>query len=131
MWVIFAMLLAAASVLAGCGGSRTVPLRGQVVYSGQGVANVNVTFYGQNGIIGRALTDSSGRFDQVTWRKPGDGLPPGEYKVTITPQASPDTEDYSEPPPPPFPRKYLSLGSSDLRVLVGPETSNIVLELKD
>jgi len=119
-------------LLAGCGGPRRVPVQGTVKYAGHGVADVNVTFYGANGIIGQAVTDSQGNFTQVTWKRPGDGLPAGEYKVTITPKSTvSETVDYSAPPPPPFPQKYLSLGSSDLKVTVAPGSNNVVIELKD
>lgn len=125
-------VLATLVVFQGCGGPRCERVQGTVKYLGRGVADVNVVFYGSNGIIGRAVTDSEGNFNQVTWKRPGDGLPAGEYKVTITPKSTvSETEDYSAPPPPPFPKKYLSLGSSDLRVTVAPGSNNIVIELKD
>lgn len=120
--------------MTGCGGPRCVPVKGTVKYLGKPVSEVNVTFYGKGGVIGQAVTDSQGNFEQVTWKKPGDGLPAGEYTVTITPKVAtpqPGTEDYGPPPPPPFPKKYLSMGTSDLRVSVGQGANSIVLELKD
>ncbi|ASV72809.1 hypothetical protein THTE_0207 [Thermogutta terrifontis] len=47
------------------------------------------------------------------------------------PTPQPGTEDYGPQPPPPFPKKYLSMGTSDLKISIGPGPNNIVLELKD
>lgn len=127
--VIFVAMLGV--VIAGCGGPKCVPVKGTVKYLGKPVGEATVTFYGKDGVIAQAATDAQGNFAQVTWKKPGDGLPVGDYTVTITPKPTTPPEDYGPQPPPPFPQKYLSMGTSDLKISVTPGMSEIVLELKD
>lgn len=117
-------------LMGGCAGQNTVPVSGTVTYEGKGVADVNVVFYGPNNVIGRATTDAQGNFASVTWQRPGDGLPPGTYKVTITPKTQAQ-ENYEAPPEPPFPKKYLSLETTDLTVTVQPPNATVRLELKN
>jgi len=112
-----------------------VPVSGTVTYKGTGVADVNVTFFGKDGVIGRASTDAQGRFGSVSWQKPGDGLPPGAYKVTITPKVTtpePGSETYELQKGAPFPGKYRSSDLSDLTVNIAPGgPATVTLELKD
>ncbi|MCS7238073.1 MAG: carboxypeptidase-like regulatory domain-containing protein [Thermoguttaceae bacterium] len=127
---LVAALAAGVGLLSGCGGPRAVPVSGSVTYRGTGVADVNVVFYGPNNVIGRASTDAQGNFASVTWQRPGDGLPPGTYKVTVVPKSE-TKEEYGPPPPPPFPKKYVSLETTDLSVTIAPPASKVQLELKD
>jgi len=75
--------------LAGCGKRDvpTHPVRGQVHYRGQPVAEARIAFHcvdqspqAANQPI--AITDAQGRFT-LTTMKQGDGAPLGEYAITI------------------------------------------------
>lgn len=133
------ILLVAAAALAGCG-SPTVPVTGTITYKSQPVADANIVFTPTSGGAGATTgkiatgrTDALGKF-ALTTEKPGDGALPGEYTVSITPGLPPPDEenyDYSEEPPPPFPMRYTSSTSSDLRATVKAGSNDFPFELKD
>lgn len=86
-------LLAAATlavVLAGCASDarpKTAPVSGQVLVNGKPTAGVSLSFHLASGSLetatpGTAKSRSDGRFD-VSSFLPNDGLPPGDYVVTI------------------------------------------------
>lgn len=144
-------VLAAALTLmlaAGCSQSddvereKTVPVSGTVTYKGAPVADASVGFVpdappGPNppgrGAFGR--TDDQGRFQLMTFVA-GDGVVPGNYKVTVTkvegdtsaPQAEEGSDDYDDPeaaggskPTEPkhlLPEKYADFRKSDLTASV-------------
>ena len=123
-------------VVVGCSDSQMVNATGTVTYKGKPVANANILCQGSDGITATGTTDEQGHFQELSTYKAGDGLAPGEYKVAVTPRAAAPDEtaaaSYGAPPPPPFPTKYLTPDTSDLKIAVtaeGPSTFN--LELKD
>ena len=68
----------------GCDDSL-VYIKGTVTLDGELLEGASVTFFRAD-IRGRpaaGVTDESGSFDLTSYQK-GDGLPPGDYKVTIT-----------------------------------------------
>jgi hypothetical protein len=69
----------------GCGGKAPVKVSGVVTISGSPVVNAIVGFdpVDKQGLPASGQTDANGRFE-LTSRVPGDGVLPGEYKVTIT-----------------------------------------------
>lgn len=76
----------ALSLLAGCGKSGPVSVRGVVKLDGQPVAGAAVTFVAQDpgGRDASGATNEKGEFELST-TKPGDGVLPGKYKVVIQP----------------------------------------------
>ena len=79
---LFCAIILACLTLAGCGGQGFVPAGGKVTFDdgtpvgGGGVAFMTDTFMADGDI------KPDGTF-VLTSLKPGDGLPPGSYKVTI------------------------------------------------
>jgi hypothetical protein len=81
------VLLAASGVsCSSANGVRLYPVRGQVLYRGRPVAGAMVVLHplGQTaaGQKPLAYADAEGRFGLTTDR-PGDGVPAGEYAVTV------------------------------------------------
>lgn len=71
--------------LVGCGtGSGLVKVRGTVTLDGQPLPNALVTFISKSGegVTATGTTNAQGEFVMQTY-KPGDGVKPGEYKVTV------------------------------------------------
>jgi hypothetical protein len=79
------LCLAGMGIAAGCGKSdvpKTVPVEGVVTYQGKPVAGAYILFMGQ-GPLAHGETDDQGHYKLMT-TVPGDGAPPGNYKVTIS-----------------------------------------------
>jgi hypothetical protein len=128
-------------LLAGCEPAANpdmVPVKGTVTYKDKPVAGANVVFQSsEQGSFG--VTDEQGRFQLQTFA-PGDGAPPGEYKVLISkmqitvPEFDQGDPQYVPPPPPKhlIPAKYADANTSGLRVtLVKGEPKDIPFELRD
>jgi hypothetical protein len=83
VFVVLATLL-----FAGCGpaGPRPHPVSGQVKYKGKALPGAVLAFHPVGARAGEraitAVTDDEGRFT-LTYHKPGNGAPPGEYAVTV------------------------------------------------
>ncbi|MEX2175352.1 MAG: carboxypeptidase-like regulatory domain-containing protein [Pirellulaceae bacterium] len=128
----------AAVFLLGCGSASPVSAGGTVTYKGAPVANARIGFIPKTvdgaakGEMASGETDAEGKFT-VTTKSPGDGAVPGEYTVTVAPNAAEATEnDYSLPPPPPYPGHYSDPGTSSLKVTVKRGDENqFPLEMKD
>ncbi len=77
--VVFSLFAAS-----GCGGSGLVKVKGLVTLDGQPLEGVTVVFVpaNENVLSAAGITDKSGQFSLMT-RKPGDGVAPGEYRVTL------------------------------------------------
>jgi hypothetical protein len=112
-----------------------VQARGKVVYNGKPVANASVVFYRDAGSeTAKGKTNANGEFALTTLAE-NDGVPPGEYKVTVAIDAG-DGEgglgDEEHPPShPTIPLKYANPETTTLQATVK-ETgqTDIVLELK-
>ena len=103
--LLCAVLVGAGCVLVGCGpGSDTVPVSGIVTYQGQPLAEVEVTFFPEEGRPASGVTNASGRYTLSTFAS-NDGAIPGEHRVVIT-------EHYPPEAPPPFPRRRIRSTSS-------------------
>jgi hypothetical protein len=76
--------------LAGCAGSTFPSVTGTVTLDGQPLDGAEVMFSPDvgEGQVATGLTDSKGRFRMGTI-KPGDGVRPGKYHVTVTKTAEP------------------------------------------
>jgi hypothetical protein len=117
---VFAILL---SLLAGCGGPKVAQVTGRVTLAGGAVpAGTYVMFYDEtNKRSPSGIVEADGRYT-LTTDKPGDGAPPGVYKVSF---GTPSAADSSQPTPPtPFHEKYLSASTSGLEREVKPGQTN-------
>jgi len=87
----FLLSICGMSILSGCGhdGPTLVPIEGTITYGGKPWPHKGVVVFhpvevaaGQPRLMGCADFQHDGRF-VVTSFKPGDGLAPGRYKVTV------------------------------------------------
>jgi len=113
-WWAWVAAAGIAVTAAGCG-PRMYPVRGTVTLEdGTPLAKGLVIFERFEG--GRALTargdiGPDGSYELST-EKPGDGVPPGKYRVSINPLDTSDTPDEQKVLP--FDVKYLNLKTSGL-----------------
>jgi hypothetical protein len=136
-------MLAVLLVVAGCGKSGPVSVRGVVKLDGQPVANAAVTFIAQDpgGRDAYGSTNEKGEFELST-HKPGDGVLPGKYKVVITPPgeggSSTPFDDPEKPVAPAkskaprgprIPEKYMAPAQTPLTQEVPPK-GDVVIELQ-
>jgi hypothetical protein len=90
-----------ACVLSGCGGSdgaraRVVPVKGRVLFKDEGMTAGEIFFLGDEkkgtqGVMAQAVLQEDGSFTMETY-KAGTGVPPGNYKVTISSGRRPEKE---------------------------------------
>jgi hypothetical protein len=115
-------------LLVGCGGSGTAPtarVSGVITYNGQPVGDVSVTFTPTDGRPANGITNEDGEFTLSTFGN-NDGAVPGTHTVTLATGAeeevpmpgTPEAENYN-PPPPPFPPRYMD-----------PQLSGLTAEVK-
>lgn len=134
--------------VAGCGQKepavKLVPASGKLTAGGKPLANVVVGLHGQGGRIVTGTTNESGEFALGTF-KPGDGAPPGRYRVTLAPgptqvidenrsvsmEEALERRGKTEPPAPPvtIPEAYRDPKTSPLEVEIKEGEKNF-LELK-
>jgi len=116
------VLLAAA----GCCGSSgpaprdIVPARGTLTYRGQPVPDAQLTFRGDDpSEPAFAVTDSNGRFRCMT-NDSSEGMPPGEYVITVSrPRGG-------------IPEKYVTADTSPLLIVVEEGAENdLEIKLED
>ena len=83
-------LLSSLFTLAGCGGSYDATISGKVMMNGSPLSKGTVSFHPvAGGPVATGTIQSDGTFNVQTATK--EGLPPGEYKVTVV---------ATDPPPP-------------------------------
>ncbi len=120
--------------LSGCGGAFDATASGVVTLDGNAVPRGNVAFYPTSGgPAAYALITENGRYVVQTGRE--NGLPSGDYQVSVTANELPARErgDRGGPPPPGkaiTPVWYASKETSGLTVTVKPGRNDIPLELK-
>ena len=127
---IVAVIVAGQLVITGgCGGSGTLNISGQVVYSGnlqpaKELVGYIVTFEPlQEGTSATGVIDSNGRFTLSTF-KVGDGVTVGAYQVAITPPRP----VFDEPPPEPLiDERYFRPATSGIKISVNGETNHVQL----
>ena len=114
----------------GCGGSKTVPVNGQVKFKdGSDVsvlARYSVSLESETEkTSGSGDIGPDGKFKISTFAL-NDGAIPGRHRVAITP---PDPPPDVPPPKVHIPQKYRSFETSGLTVDVKPGAGNVVLEV--
>src|SRR5947208_6474009 len=127
-------VVAAAVLLAGAAGCdsnpRTYPVHGKVMLEdGRLVTRGVVLFEGASGgalVAARGTITPNGTYEMSTY-KPGDGVPPGKYRVQINPIDLSDTPDEQKNLP--FDVKYTKFDTSGLvyEVKAGPNAFDIKL----
>lgn len=90
LWRTVLLLIPWTVLYLGCSGSegpRCYPVRGQVLYRGQPLAEAMVVFHPVEVVASAtpkpiAYTDAQGHFQLTTWQT-HDGAPLGEYAITV------------------------------------------------
>jgi hypothetical protein len=89
-WIAAALTLLAVFTVVGCGNKPTlVPVKGRVTHAGKTVTGGSVWFHPEGGSQGQPERMSGqlqidGTFIARTFPH-GDGIPPGQYRVTLSP----------------------------------------------
>lgn len=111
--------------VSGCSSNPpTADVNATIMYQGQPVSNVIVTFHPTaGGRPGVGRTDEQGKVTGLTTFDPNDGVVPGEHVVTLSPatDASETIESadaYSMNMDVGFPQKYMTTQMSDLKMTV-------------
>lgn len=129
---LFLLLALGLCLITGCA-KRTglYPVTVEVLAKGAPIDSVSVTFIEENGSYAVGLTDSRG-IAKMYMRKPGDGVKPGHYKITLSKFAAPPVADKpldpakDAQPTPVFvpksliPIKYSEIEKSGLEIDVAP-----------
>ena len=132
----FSVFLLPLIFVIGCGGSKTLPVNGTVVFTGatenaKELAGYNITIepeapnaegkkHSGSGVIGADGTFKISTFDL------NDGAVPGKHKVAITP---PVLNGEGPAPKPLIPSRYSDLGTSGLIITVEAGKPDIKLEV--
>ena len=85
-------LAAALFALTGCGSSGLAPVTGTVTLDGKAAGGAVVAFIptdGTPGNGGTAVADANGKYE-ITTPQGKKGLPPGQYRVTVSLRRNPD-----------------------------------------
>jgi hypothetical protein len=126
------VLFVAAFTLAGCGGSGDglTPVTGTITVDGAAGDGAAVAFVPQGstpGNGGTALADKSGKYEIMT-PQGKKGLPPGQYKVTVSLRRNPDGAPVDPNVPPMdskavevLPAKFSDRERTELSATVGNE----------
>jgi hypothetical protein len=108
------MTLLLLGAVAGCGGSLQ-PVRGTVAFEdGEPISAGMVVFESKDGqpiVTARGEIQPDGRY-QLSTHRSGDGVPPGVYRVLVTPP--PPEDPLGRFAKPPFDERYLDFKSSGL-----------------
>jgi hypothetical protein len=129
-----AMVGLGAVTLAGCGGVYDSSVSGMVTLDGNPVPRGTVSFHPASpGPAGYARIDSDGSYFVRTGRE--DGLPHGDYQVTVIASEPPAVSQSANGGPPPAgkpitPPWYRATETSGLKFTVQPGKNEINLELK-
>jgi hypothetical protein len=116
--------------VAGCGPSYS-PVQGRVTYpDGEPLTEGMVVFESkgvEKPITARGEIAPDGRYQLGTVR-PGGGVPPGTYRVLVTPRADPNAIDKPAQPPP-FHQRYMAFDTSGLEFEVRPGTNDYPIQV--
>jgi hypothetical protein len=126
----------------GCGKDRldVSPVRGKVVYNGQGVPNATVIFFPVDASDERAAkmrpfayADGGGQFEVKTYVN-GDGAPPGKYRVSIIapgPARAPKGTKDGPAEPAPAPGSAVRVPPAIVKKYANVDTSGLEVEIQD
>lgn len=106
---------------------KTVPVSGTLTYKGRALESHQVSLVPEDGARGASgVTDSEGKFTLGT-NEPGDGAPPGRYKVSVA-FVPPETDTVNSGPvedPALLPKPAIEIPAT----YANPETSGLVQEV--
>ena len=126
---IVTLISAGSLLLSGCDAKPAGPVRhesgGIVTFNGKPVPEAQVVFFGP-GVSRGAITGEDGRFKVKAGT--GNGLPAGEYEVSVRPAPGGDTEiiNFDRPD---IPKKYWSKETSGLKRSIVSGTNELKIEL--
>ncbi|MDZ7619357.1 MAG: carboxypeptidase-like regulatory domain-containing protein [Patescibacteria group bacterium] len=114
--VLLLACMPAIALLTGCGGPSgppRQPVLGTLTFNGTPVPDAQVAFQcPEKNVYFTAITDPAGRFEILA--ASGNGLPAGDYKVTVYPAPSDDEEATQVPQRPDIPQRYRATATTDL-----------------
>ena len=125
--------LATFLLLAGCGSSsdriETFPARGQVLWEGKPLAGALVVLHPQSTSVpaafpARAETDSQGNFILGTYDSE-DGVPAGDYRITVHWHQLAQDGGSFEPGPDVVPSKYSDPAQTELKISIAAAENEI------
>jgi hypothetical protein len=144
--LLLALILCGFVATSGCGRKSRVsvsPVRGRVLYNGQGVSPATVVFFpvdsgNENADKLRpfAYVESDGQFQLKTYVT-GDGAPPGKYRVSIIAPSSVGTSKKDQPVdaktpagpavrvPPEIAKKYANVDTAGIEVNIHEGENNL------
>jgi hypothetical protein len=115
------------TLVLGCGKGFDATVTGKVTVDGQPLTKGDVTFAPQgSGRVAYGAIDATGNYVIKTGE--GEGVPPGEYGVTIV--ATGVAKDSFTPPPLLTPQKYSDVKTSGLTASVKPGKNTFDYHLK-
>ena len=126
---VVTLISAGSLLLCGCNKKPTGPVRhesgGIVLFKGKPVPKAQVVFFGP-GISRGAITGEDGRFEVKAGS--GNGLPAGDYEISVRPAPGGDTEiiNFDRPD---IPKKYWSKETSGLKESIVDGKNELKLEL--
>jgi hypothetical protein len=123
----------------GCGGRRMYPVEGQVVWAdgtpakelaGGMVQFDLITDNAKESVSPQGIIGEDGRFRLGT-AKPGDGAPPGKYRVLVMPLIWTEGMLGDKPPPPPvLDPRFQSFDTSGLEVVVEAKSNDVPIKVE-
>jgi hypothetical protein len=120
-WQVRAVVWGLLAATLGCG-AKLYPVGGRVTFpDGKPLTEGMVVFEGQgpeNAVTARGEVRADGSYELSTY-KPGDGVPPGKYRVLVAPKSDPNAVDRPAKAPP-FDKRYADFKTSGLEWEVKP-----------
>ena len=129
-----AALISTMVVLVGCGGPYDATASGKVTLDGSVVPRGTVSYHPvAGGPVAYAAIDENGEYVVRTGRE--EGLPPGDYQVTVVANEPPAVQQTAQGGPPPpgraiTPAWYRTKETSGLKVTVESGHNELDLQLK-
>lgn len=121
-------------LLSGCGKQKqpwetVYPAKGIVTFKGKPIANAEIALFPQGDsmpdtVRPKGKTTEAGEFVVWTYQQ-GDGAPAGNYKVTVVHHDVVEQRDVLITKPNDLPRKYATLETTDLEVVIGQNETEI------
>ena len=132
--VVVALLLVTACCILGCNSGETLgPVSGNVTFQGKPVTEGTVLFRNKEmGVYMTANLDSQGHYEVK--QPKGNGLPPGDYQVSVNPPLfdapmAGSKQPVKIPTFPNIPRKYHDPDQSGLTLTVPEEGTTLNIEM--
>jgi hypothetical protein len=123
-----AFVLCLLAALAGCSGQHDASVSGRVTLGGEPLDRGTVTFHPEgNGPTAYAAIQPSGEYQLKTGAE--EGIPSGEYRVTVVATTPPPKEGPERPGTMITPPQYADPNQSGFRFTIEPGRNQVDLEL--